>query len=245
MSLRSMGWLAWREESSSSPAPGSAETVPVSCLSAALGEGDGSELAEDEPVQPASSRSTPARAGHRHPFRPRRIASDRTTSITSPCHTLCRRERGRAARQPSRGRRWRSTAGLRHGGTLRGAMGGRMVKAALRRTGLEPRDLLSMAALGAVYGVTAFLSLRLALVQDNVTPLWPPTGIAVAALLLFGIRLWPGIAVAAFFVNLPITPSPLAAAVTAAGNTIAPMAVVWILQEVGFRTELDRIRDVV
>ena len=102
-----------------------------------------------------------------------------------------------------------------------------------------------MTVLGAVYGVTAFLSLRLALVEDNVTPLWPPTGIAVAALLLFGTRLWPGIALAAFIVNLPITPSPLAAAVTAAGNTIAPIVVVWILHEVGFRTELDRIRDVV
>ena len=120
-----------------------------------------------------------------------------------------------------------------------------MVKAALRRSDLEPNDLLAMAALAAVYGLTGFLSLRLALVEDNVTPLWPPTGIAVVALLLFGTRLWPGIAVAAFIVNLPITPSPLAAAATAAGNTIAPIVVVRILQVVGFRTELDRIRDVI
>src|SRR5215510_11500666 len=123
--------------------------------------------------------------------------------------------------------------------------GGTMVKAVLRRSGLEPRDLLAMAALGLVYGVTASLSLRLALVGENVTPLWPPTGIAVVAMLLFGTRLWPGIALAAFVVNLPITPTPLAAAVTAAGNTVAPIAVVWILHEVGFRTDLDRIRDVV
>src|SRR5262245_15534022 len=123
--------------------------------------------------------------------------------------------------------------------------GGTMVKAVLRRSGLEPRDLLAMAALGLVYGVTASLSLRLALVGENVTPLWPPTGIAVVALLLFGTRLWPGVAVAAFIVNLPITPSPLAAAVTAAGNTLAPIVVVRIFHLVGFRTELDRIRDVV
>jgi PAS domain S-box-containing protein len=102
-----------------------------------------------------------------------------------------------------------------------------------------------MVALGAVYSLTGFLSLRLALVDENVTPLWPPTGIAVAAILLFGTRLWPGIAVAAFVVNLPITPSPLAALATAAGNTIAPIAAVYVLRLVGFRTELDRVRDVV
>ncbi len=115
----------------------------------------------------------------------------------------------------------------------------------LRRYDLERKDLLSMAALGVVYGLTGFLSLRLALVGENVTPLWPPTGIAVVALLLFGTRLWPGIAVAAFIVNLPITPSPLAAAATAAGNTIAPIAAVYVLHLVGFRTQLDRVRDVV
>ncbi len=110
---------------------------------------------------------------------------------------------------------------------------------------LERKDVLAMAALGAVYGLTGFLSLRLALVDQNVTPLWPPTGIAVVAFLLFGTRLWPGIAVAAFIVNLPITSSPLAAAVTAAGNTIAPIVAVQVLRLVGFRTELDRVRDVV
>jgi PAS domain S-box-containing protein len=119
------------------------------------------------------------------------------------------------------------------------------VSALLDRYGLERKDVLAMAALGAVYGLTAFLSLRLALVDENVTPLWPPTGIAVVAFLLFGTRLWPGVAVAAFIVNLPITSSPLAAAATAAGNTIAPIVAVLVLRLVGFRPELDRIRDVV
>ena len=115
----------------------------------------------------------------------------------------------------------------------------------LRRYDLGRKDILAMAALGAVYGLTGFLSLRLALVDQNVTPLWPPTGIAVVALLLFGTRLWPGVAVAAFVVNLPITPSPLAAFATSAGNTIAPIVAVYVLRLVGFRTELDRVRDVV
>jgi PAS domain S-box-containing protein len=119
------------------------------------------------------------------------------------------------------------------------------VSGLLRRSDLERKDILAMVALGGVYGLTGFLSLRLALVDENVTPLWPPTGIAVVAILLFGTRLWPGIAVAAFIVNLPITPSPLAALATAAGNTIAPIAAVYVLRLVGFRTELDRVRDVV
>jgi PAS domain S-box-containing protein len=119
------------------------------------------------------------------------------------------------------------------------------VSGLLERSGLERKDILAMAALGAVYGMTGFLSLRLALVDQNVTPLWPPTGIAVVAFLLFGTRLWPGIAVAAFIVNLPITPSPLAAVATSAGNTIAPIFAVHVLRLVGFRTELDRVRDVI
>jgi PAS domain S-box-containing protein len=119
------------------------------------------------------------------------------------------------------------------------------VSGLLRRSDLERKDILAMVALGAVYGLTGFLSLRLALVDENVTPLWPPTGIAVVAILLFGTRLWPGITVAAFVVNLPITPSPLAALATAAGNTIAPIAAAYVLRLVGFRIELDRVRDVV
>ena len=101
------------------------------------------------------------------------------------------------------------------------------------------------ALLAGVYGLAAFFSLRLALVEENITPLWPPTGIAVAALLLFGTRWWPGIAIGALAVNLPITESPFAAVITAVGNTLAPLLTVWILRRARFRTELDRPRDVV
>ncbi|HJS27115.1 MAG TPA: SpoIIE family protein phosphatase [Actinomycetota bacterium] len=111
--------------------------------------------------------------------------------------------------------------------------------------GRRLRVVAGCALLAGVYAAAAFFSLRLAIVEENVTPLWPPTGIAVAALLLFGTRWWPGIAIGALVVNLPITPSPLAAAATAAGNTLAPVLAVWILRRARFRTELDRPRDVV
>ena len=104
-------------------------------------------------------------------------------------------------------------------------------------------DLIRSIALGVAYYVAAQLSLRLALVGENITPLWPPTGIALVGFLLRGRRLWPGVAIAAFVVNLPISATPLAAAVTAVGNTLAPLAAATLLLRVGFRPQLDRLRD--
>jgi signal transduction histidine kinase len=102
-----------------------------------------------------------------------------------------------------------------------------------------------LTALALVYGVTAQLSLRLSLVHGQVTPIWPPTGVAVVALFLFGRRLWPSIAIAAFLVNAPISSSLLVAASIAVGNTLAPLIAVVVLERMGFRPELDRLRDAV
>jgi len=100
-----------------------------------------------------------------------------------------------------------------------------------------------LAAVGVVYYASARIGLTLSLVERNVTPLWPSSGVAVAAFLLAGRRLWPAVAVAAFAVNLPITEGVLAAAVTAAGNTLAPLLAATLLLRVGFRRQLDRRRD--
>src|ERR671934_135561 len=64
------------------------------------------------------------------------------------------------------------------------AAGGTRVSGLFHWKDPERKDVLAMAALGAVYGLTGFLSLRLALVDQNVTPLWPPTGIAVVGVLV-------------------------------------------------------------
>jgi PAS domain S-box-containing protein len=104
-------------------------------------------------------------------------------------------------------------------------------------------DLLWSIGLGVAYYVAAQLSLQLALVGENITPLWPPTGIALVGTLLRGRRLWPGIAIAAFAVNLTISTTPVAASVTAIGNTLAPLAAATLLLRVGFRPQLDRLRD--
>src|ERR1700730_4339331 len=100
--------------------------------------------------------------------------------------------------------------------------------------------------LGAItYWVSARLSLNLALVHGQVTPIWPPTGIALVAFLLIGRRAWPAIALAAFAVTLPIGPTPLGAAIIAAGNTLAPLVSVELLRRMGFHRELDRLQDAI
>jgi integral membrane sensor domain MASE1/anti-sigma regulatory factor (Ser/Thr protein kinase) len=93
------------------------------------------------------------------------------------------------------------------------------------------------------YYTAAKLGLRLALVGRNITPFWPPTGIAVVAFLVLGRSVWPGVALAAFVVNLPITTGVLPAAATAAGNTVAPLVAATLLAKVGFHRQIDRLRD--
>ena len=101
----------------------------------------------------------------------------------------------------------------------------------------------TMLVVAGAYYLAGRLSLRYSLVEENITPVWPPTGIALVAFLSFGRRIWPGVAVAAFLVNLPITDTLWAAAVTAGGNTLAPYLAAWLLTGVGFRREIDRLRD--
>ncbi len=101
------------------------------------------------------------------------------------------------------------------------------------------RDL----ALAAVYYGGAELGLLEQQVRGQVTPLWPPTGIAVAALLLFGPRLWPGIALGAFLVNVSIGPSAPAVLGIVVGNTLAPLCSYLLLRRARFRDEVDRLRD--
>lgn len=99
-------------------------------------------------------------------------------------------------------------------------------------------------AVAAVYFVVAELGLRLALVAGQVTPLWPPTGVALACLLLLGMRCWPGITIGAFFANLLVGPTLPAVLAISAGNTLAPICACLLLTMVGFHTDLLRVRDV-
>ncbi len=126
------------------------------------------------------------------------------------------------------------------------ASGRRIAAAGLVRQARQERWLAAIAALVLVavaYWVAARLSLNLALVHGQVTPIWPPTGIALVAILVLGRRVWPAVYVAALAVNLPIGPSPSGAAVIAAGNTVAPLVAAELLRLARFHLEIDRLRD--
>src|SRR5260370_2506435 len=71
--------------------------------------------------------------------------------------------------------------------------------------------VLQLTVVALAYWLAALLSLRLALVHVQVTPIWPPTGIALVAILVFGRRVWPSVFLAALPVNLPTSPSPFVA----------------------------------
>ena len=113
------------------------------------------------------------------------------------------------------------------------------------RRGQSLADWALVVAVAAVYFGAAKLGLTMALVAEQVTAVWPPTGIALAALVLFGIRLWPGIALGAVLANLTAH-EPLAVACgIALGNTLEAVLGAYLLRRlVEFRASLARIKDV-
>src|SRR2546421_5635421 len=82
------------------------------------------------------------------------------------------------------------------------------------------RKLALLVLLAVIYLIAGKLGLRLAVVNPSATAVWPPTGIALAALLLAGYDVWPAIMVGAFLVNLTTTGAVPSAVAIAAGNTL-------------------------
>src|SRR5689334_13628512 len=103
--------------------------------------------------------------------------------------------------------------------------------------------VLRVVAVAAAYVVGARLGLRLALDNRNVTPVWPPTGIAIAALSVWGLRTWPGIAIGAVAANVLNGAGLQASVAIAVGNTLAPVVGVAIMRRLGFDDALARVRD--
>ncbi|MGW0611413.1 MASE1 domain-containing protein [Streptomyces sp. NPDC002788] len=104
---------------------------------------------------------------------------------------------------------------------------------------------LQTLAVAACYYASGQLGLLRELVVEGavVTPIWPPTGVSVACLLLFGLRVWPGIALGAFLVILSLTSLTPSVLGVLAGNTTAPVVGYLLLRRTGFRPDLARLRD--
>lgn len=96
------------------------------------------------------------------------------------------------------------------------------------------------------YFVAGKFGLSVPFTDWNVSPVWPPAGIALASVLLFGLRVWPGIALSAFCVNF-FSPIPhLAAFGIAFGNTSSAVLAGYLLRRIpGFDWKLGRLQDII
>jgi PAS domain S-box-containing protein len=92
------------------------------------------------------------------------------------------------------------------------------------------RDSVLTLLLAAVYVLSAKAGLSLAFVHANATAVWPPTGIALAVLLLFGRRYWPGVFLGALAANATTNVSLATAVGIAVGNTLEAAAGSWAVE---------------
>src|SRR3989442_14472643 len=105
--------------------------------------------------------------------------------------------------------------------------------------------LVQVVALGIVYAGAGKAGLKLDAVSGFATLVWPPTGISLAALLLFGHRLWPGIYLGAVIANVWSGATVPVAVAIGLGNTLEAVAGAWALRALRVRTSLHRLRDAV
>lgn len=97
----------------------------------------------------------------------------------------------------------------------------------------------------AVYFITAWAGLQFGAVSGFATLVWPPAGIALAAILLFGYKYWPGIFFGAFLVNWSNGAPIAVAAGIAIGNTLEAYFAAYLLRNsAGFKKSLETLQDV-
>ena len=107
------------------------------------------------------------------------------------------------------------------------------------------RRLAALAILAIAYSIAGKLGLRLAFVHASATAVWPPTGIALAAFLVRGYRVWPSILLGAFLVNVTTAGSVGTSIGIAVGNTLEAILGAYLVKRFanGLRT-LDRPQDI-
>jgi PAS domain S-box-containing protein len=102
-----------------------------------------------------------------------------------------------------------------------------------------------LACVFALYLLGGEIGLAVPFTSGNISPLWPPAGIALAAMVILGYRVWPAVALGAFIVNFSTGIPHLAAVGITVGNTVGPLCGAWLLRKLpGFQYRLTRLRDV-
>jgi signal transduction histidine kinase len=106
------------------------------------------------------------------------------------------------------------------------------------------RRIAPMVLLAVSYFLAAKLGLMLAIVHASATAVWPPTGIALAGLLLLGSRAWPAVAIAAFLANITTLGSVASCLGIAAGNTLEALVAAALVRRFASGSEaFDRAMD--
>jgi signal transduction histidine kinase len=114
------------------------------------------------------------------------------------------------------------------------------------RAGTYLKDFFKILILALVYFVSAKLGLQLAFVHESATAVWPPTGIAIATLLILGRRFWPGIFLGAFAANVTTAGTVATSLGIATGNTLeAVVAVLLVNTYARGRQAFDQPGDIV
>ncbi len=113
---------------------------------------------------------------------------------------------------------------------------------------LNPRKIPTLPAIGVltlIYFVAGYLSLKLAIVNPSASPVWPPAGIALAALLVFGYRVWPAIFIGAFLVNITTAGNFFTSLGIASGNALEALCGAWLVNRFAGATQVfDRPQNV-
>ncbi len=103
---------------------------------------------------------------------------------------------------------------------------------------------VSILLVAGLYYAAAKIGLRLAYLNGTVTALWPPVGVGIAALVLYGTRLWPGIVIGDLLVADFSSPLGTVLGQTL-GNTLEVVVGAVLLRRlIGGRTGLERVGDV-
>jgi integral membrane sensor domain MASE1 len=99
-------------------------------------------------------------------------------------------------------------------------------------------------AAAAVYVGAAKLGFALAFVDGTVSAVWPPTGLSLALVLLFGPRMAVAVVLGEVAANMTNGADLGLSLAFGVGNALEALAARALLRRAGFRPQLDRVRDV-